>query len=108
MCALFRVCPEGRFYFAASFIKKVAHGYAENLGQPVKLDIGYSPRAVLDTGNRAAANVDCYGLQLVRKPLLTHFSGNAELPHLVPYHVFSFTVNYSRHAILSFEVFVLT
>jgi len=100
------VCPKGRFYFAALFFKKIAHGYAENFGQPVKLNVGNCPRAVLDAGNRTAADIHRNCLKLVRKPLLTHFPGNAELPHLVSDHVFSLTVNYSRHAIFSFEVFV--
>lgn len=104
MCALYRFVRRGAFVL---FFKKITHRYAEDFGKSVKLNVGDSPRAVLNAGNRTAADVHCNGFKLVRKPLLTHFSGNAELPHSVSDHVFSFTVDYSRHFILSFEVFVL-
>lgn len=55
------------------FFKKITHRYAEDFGKSVKLNVGDSSRAVLNAGNRTAADVHCNGFKLVRKPLLTHF-----------------------------------
>lgn len=105
MCALFRFVRRGAFIL---FIKKVADRYAENFRKSVKLNIGDSSRSILYSGNGTAADVHRNGLKLVRKTLLTHLLGDAELPHLASNHVFSFAVYYARHFIFSFEVFVLT
>ena len=62
--------------------------HPQHLGQAVQLDVGDRTLPVLNSGDRAPADIDRHGFQLIGQGLLAHAPLDAQGPHLLAHQVF--------------------
>ena len=80
-----------------SIFKKALYWFIKNFCQTPKLNVRHCSCLILNSRNRATADIYRNSFQLYRELLLAHFLFGTESLHLLADHIHFFTVNNSRH-----------